>query len=141
MVVLDFWAVWCGYCYDTFPHLREWHKEHQEKGLEVIGLTSYYQQVSFNKETGRGIRTGESMTRDQEQFMLKRLAGHHKLDYRIQAAGSSEWDSITQNYKIAGYPTVIVIDRQGVVQLVKTGGGQDAARAVEDKIKQLLEQK
>lgn len=140
VVVLDFWAVWCGYCYDTFPHLREWHRDLNGKGLEVIGLTSYYQQVTFNKETGRGMRIPETMNKDQEQFMLKRLASHHKLDYRIQAAGSHDWENITQNYKIGGYPTVIVIDRKGVVQMVKTGSGQENARAVELKIKELLEQ-
>ncbi len=139
VVVLDFWAVWCGYCYDTFPHLREWHKEHQDKGLEVIGLTSYYQQVDFNHQTGRGQRIEEAMSKDQEQMMLRRLANHHQLGYRIQAADSEVWGTITQKYAIGGFPTVVVIDRQGVVQLVAVGSGQDNARMVREKIKELLD--
>ena len=67
------------------------------------------------------MRIPETMNKDQEQFMLKRLASHHKLDYRIQAAGSRDWENITQNYKIGGYPTVIVIDRKGVVHWSRRG--------------------
>lgn len=141
VVVLDFWAVWCGYCYDTFPHLRDWHTEHKDKGLEVIGLTSYYEQIGFNKQTGRGHRLDVPMNKDEEQIMLQHLVRHHNLDYRVQAASQNQWKRITEAYKIEGYPTVIVIDRKGVVQLVKVGGGQEAAQAISAKIKELLEQK
>src|SRR5712675_1594573 len=49
VVLLDFWAVWCGPCVATFPHLREWHQEYKDKGLEIVGLTRYYEKYGFDK--------------------------------------------------------------------------------------------
>src|SRR5438067_2346421 len=49
VVLVDFWAVWCGPCIATFPHLREWNKEYKDKGLEILGVTSYYEKFGFDK--------------------------------------------------------------------------------------------
>jgi thiol-disulfide isomerase/thioredoxin len=40
--LVDFWAVWCGPCIATFPHLREWHEKYADKGLVIVGVTKYY---------------------------------------------------------------------------------------------------
>src|SRR5262245_17674112 len=141
VVVLDFWAVWCGFCYDTIPHLVEMNKEYKGKGLEIIGLTSYYQTVGFNKDTGRGKRLDAKMSKEDEQAMLKELAAHHKMDYRIQAVDQAEMKSILKEYKITGFPTVIVIDRKGVVRLVKVGAGKANNEAVEKMVKELVAEK
>src|SRR5213082_98709 len=63
VVLLDFWAVWCGPCVATFPHLREWNKEYKDKGLEVLGVTSYYEQFGFDKDAGKNTRLKEKLTK------------------------------------------------------------------------------
>ena len=38
VVVLDFWASWCGPCKRSFPWLNEMHNKYQQDGLVVIGV-------------------------------------------------------------------------------------------------------
>ena len=40
VMVVNFWATWCGPCRREIPELVKLHKEFQSRGVEVIGLTS-----------------------------------------------------------------------------------------------------
>jgi thiol-disulfide isomerase/thioredoxin len=141
VVMLDFWAVWCGPCVATFPHLRELNTEYKGKGLEIIGLTSYYEKFGFDAKEGKLTQAKEKLSKEDEQSMLKEFAAHHKLEHRLVAIPQDEIKKVYEAYKVTGIPEVVLIDRKGKVRLVKVGSGEENAKAITAKIKELLAEK
>ena len=71
--------------------------------------------------------------------MLKDFAAHFKLDYRLMTVPKDDWKKIAvDNYKAEGIPEMVVIDQKGLVQMVKLGHSEENAKAIQDKIAELL---
>ena len=124
VVLLDFWAPWCGPCISTFPTLRQWHEKYKDKGLVILGVTNYF-----------GEAEGEEMTPAEELDYLRRFKKRFRLPYGFAVAEGSENDL---NYGIASIPTTFLLDRRGHVRLITLGAGKSEEQAIEAMIKRLL---
>ncbi len=137
IVVLDFWAVWCAPCKAAFPGLMELQEKYGSNGVQVVGITTYFEKYGFDAENGR-LQTGRNLTKHEERKMVKEFAAHFKLDYQLVMVAKSAWQKVAQDYKVHGLPTVVVIDREGVVRLVRLGYGSANADAVEEMVRRLV---
>jgi peroxiredoxin len=105
VVVIEFWATWCGPCNASLPKLNAWHDKYAKQGLRVVGIST------------------------EDTATLSKFAGDKKIKYTIAADADKK---VTEAYHVPSIPTIVVIDKKGVVRYagVGTGDNLSAAEAV-----------
>ncbi len=139
VVLLDFWAVWCGPCIATFPHLIEWHEKYADKGLVILGSTNFYN-YKWDDEAGKAVR-GESegsVTPEEELAMLEKFRESYKLHHGFFVNGKGS--DYAASFAVSGIPQAVLLDKQGKIQMIRVGSGEANAKALEAKIEELLAQ-
>ena len=126
VVMLDFWAPWCGPCRATFPRLQSWHEKYKGKGLVILGMTNFL-----------GHAEGKQLTRAQELDYLRDFKKRFHLSYGFAIADSGQNDL---NYDVSSIPTTFLIDRRGVVRFISVGSSDQEASMLNKMIKKLIEE-
>lgn len=126
VVLLDFWAHWCGPCHYVFPKLQRWHESYKDKGLVILGVTNYFGQTN-----------GRRATTTEELAYLRDFKKRYRLPYGFVVSESPNNDL---NYGVSSIPTSFLIDRNGNVRFIAVGANEDEITALGKKIKELIEE-
>jgi len=122
-VLLFFWAHWCGDCKAEAPVLAEIGREYASKGLVIVAPTQRYGYVARGEEAGPAA----------ELKYIDEVRRKFYADLVDVPAPIS--DENMKNYGASTTPTIVMIDRQGIVRLYHPGNMTLAQlRAALDKI-------
>ena len=126
VVLLDFWAHWCGPCQYVFPKLQRWHESYKDKGLVILGVTNYFGQTN-----------GRRATTTEELAYLRDFKKRYRLPYGFVVADSSKNDI---NYGVSSIPMSFLIDRSGNVRFIAVGANDQETTGLGKKIKELIDE-
>lgn len=127
VVMLDFWATWCGPCVEGIPEMKELHDEFAPQGLEILGLTRYY-----------GESYGLPADRVAELDQVKAFREKHTIPWEIVVADGQQ---VQIAYGAMLLPTTVLIDRKGVVRYVASGTNSQRSAEVRQMIERLVAEK
>ncbi len=114
VVIIDFWASWCGPCKKVSPILQELHTAYAKKGLVIIGANM-------------GEQAGKS----------KQIAAEYAKKNKYTYAFTVENDKLATAWGVTGIPHFVVIDKKGIVRRVDTGfpGKDNYVKLIESLLK------
>jgi thiol-disulfide isomerase/thioredoxin len=109
VVLIDFWATWCGPCVQELPNVLKAYKELHPKGFEIIGI---------------------SLDSDKEK--LESFVKENGMDWPQFFDGKGWKNEISTTYDIQSIPAMWLVDQKGMVVDTAARGG------LEEKVAKLL---
>ncbi|MCU0703801.1 MAG: TlpA family protein disulfide reductase [Fimbriiglobus sp.] len=100
VVMLSFWATWCGPCMRMVPHERDLVEKMKGRPFELIGVNG-----------------DPELTDDVRQIIADK-----KITWRSFKNEQKDTPPIAETWDIGGWPTIYVIDHKGVIKHIQLGG-------------------
>ena len=95
VVLLDFWATWCGPCKAAMPTIQKLHDQYAAKGVVILGVNTWEQKADAAKD-----------------YMASK-----KFTYGCLLKG----DDLATAYGIKGIPTLVIIGKDGTIAEIEVG--------------------
>jgi len=115
VLLMDFWATWCGPCKAAMPKIQALHEKYKDKKVTIAGVNTW--------ERGK----------DRDSKALKYMADQ-KYTYTSLLGG----DDLASSYNVPGIPTLILVDGEGKILFTTVGVSDEAEKQIEELIEKEL---
>jgi peroxiredoxin len=114
VVLLDFWATWCGPCVKALPHVQKLaaDKDKADKGLKVWAVNAR-----------------------EENSKIQKFIDDNKYTFGVPIDKSGD---VMQSYNVSGIPTTVVVGKDGVVIKTFVGYSEDNLKQLDEAIETAL---
>lgn len=113
VILLDFWASWCGPCKESFPVMEDLHKKYGAKGFVILAVNV-----------------------DETSEAMKDFLKEHKASFAIV---HDKTKKLVGTANISSMPTSFMLDKDGKIAAVHKGfHGKDTIKQYEAEIEKLL---
>jgi peroxiredoxin len=112
VVLIDFWATWCGPCRVEMPNVVKLYKKNRKKGFEIVGVSL-----------------------DRSRSAMDQYVKANEMDWPQFFDGKYWQNEIAMMYRVRSIPATYLIDRQGVIRYRALRG-----RELEAAVAKLLEE-
>ena len=111
VVLLDFWATWCGPCLQYMPQIDELAREFADRGVELLAVNL-----------------------EEQPEPVKSMLERHKL--RMAVALDRD-GAVAAKYSVTPIPQTVVIDREGKIVRSYVGGGKSTVESLRKVLQEL----
>ncbi len=108
VVLVDFWATWCGPCVQELPYVKKVYSDYHDKGFEIIGISL-----------------------DRSRTALEKFIESNNIPWPQYFDGKGWKNEISTHFDIRSIPATFLLDRDGIIQHVNLRGSA-LKRAVVD---------
>ena len=112
VVLIDFWATWCGPCVHATPNLARLQRKHKDEPLVILGISA-----------------------DRDRAPWKEFIEKHKLDW---THFYDDRRMMANRFAVNGYPTYILMDHEGIIKYRQQGWNTQVDSQIEGEIRSML---
>jgi thiol-disulfide isomerase/thioredoxin len=124
IVLVDFFAHWCGPCKASLPSLVELYEEMNEQGVEIVHVTQFY--GSYESET--------ELSEDEEYERMEGFVQQYNMDWPVVFVDAEPYEA----YGVTGIPHLALVGPSGHVLEVKVGFSEESFAQLKAKINELV---
>jgi len=118
IVLIDFWASWCGPCVRSFPELTKIYNKYKDKGFTVFSVSL---DGIDNRTAQRRYKTPEALKKAKENSKTRWINAikKHNLTWDNHVSDLDKWDcKAAAMYGVRSIPRTFLVDKNGIIAAV-----------------------